>query len=88
MPCRAWLGRCDPAEIYVTGPAPGCRMTTACPQFKRQAIQRVSNGHSVTTVARELGVTPQTLRNWTKQLVAGFDRNQGRLLKENEGFHG
>lgn len=38
-------------------------------EFKQQAVQRISNGHSVTSVARELGVTPQTLRNWTKALA-------------------
>jgi transposase len=38
-------------------------------EFKQQAVQRIGNGHSVTVVARELGVTPQTLRNWAKALA-------------------
>jgi transposase len=50
-------------------------------EFKQHAVQRIGNGHSVTVVARELGVTPQTLRNWTKALAPDeLDALKGKLV--------
>jgi transposase len=40
-------------------------------EFKQQAIQRVKDGYSTAVVARELGVTAQTLRNWIKAAPTG-----------------
>ncbi|MFE7430056.1 transposase, partial [Streptomyces sp. NPDC057545] len=46
-------------------------------EFKRDAIALVdSTGRTVTEVARELGVSPESLRGWYKQAKA--DRGEGR----------
>ncbi|MFI0217672.1 transposase [Streptomyces lydicus] len=46
-------------------------------EFKRDAIALVdSTGRTVTEVARELGVSPESLRNWYRQAKA--DRGEGR----------
>lgn len=45
-------------------------------EFKRDAVALVhSSGRTVTEVARELGVSPEGLRNWVKQ--AKTDRGEG-----------
>ncbi|WP_081236661.1 transposase [Streptomyces viridosporus] len=46
-------------------------------EFKRDAIALVdSTGRTVTEVARELGVSPESLRNWYRQTKV--DRGEGR----------
>lgn len=40
-------------------------------EFKEATVQRGKEGHSVSAVARELGMSMQTLRNWLKALEAG-----------------
>jgi transposase len=40
-------------------------------EFKEAAVQRVKDGHGVSAVARELGMSTQTLRNWLKASEAG-----------------
>jgi transposase len=40
-------------------------------EFKEAAVQRVKDGQSVSAVARELGMSMQTLRNWLKASEAG-----------------
>ena len=46
-------------------------------EFKRDAISLVdSTGRTVTEVARDLGVSPESLRSWYKQAQA--DRCEGR----------
>ncbi|WP_406510540.1 transposase [Streptomyces sp. NBC_00212] len=46
-------------------------------EFKRDAIALVdSTGRTVTEVARDLGVSPESLRSWYKQARA--DRGEGR----------
>ncbi|MFF7234577.1 transposase [Streptomyces sioyaensis] len=46
-------------------------------EFKRDAIALVdSTGRTVTEVARELRVSPESLRNWYRQAKA--DRGEGR----------
>ncbi|MEU2159348.1 transposase, partial [Streptomyces sp. NPDC019396] len=46
-------------------------------EFRRDAIALVdSTGRTVTEVARDLGVSPESLRNWYRQAKA--DRGEGR----------
>ncbi|MEK2479445.1 transposase [Streptomyces noursei] len=46
-------------------------------EFKRDAVALVdSSGRTVTEVARELGVSPESLRSWYRQ--AKIDRGQGQ----------
>ncbi|MFE0174896.1 transposase [Streptomyces sp. NPDC059002] len=46
-------------------------------EFKQDAIALVdSTGRTVTEIARELGVSPESLRGWYKQ--AKTDRGEGR----------
>lgn len=40
-------------------------------EFKTAAVQRVKDGQGMSVVARELGVSEQTLRNWVKAERAG-----------------
>ncbi|AHE37262.1 transposase [Burkholderia pseudomallei] len=40
-------------------------------EFKAAAVQRVKDGQGVGVVARELGVSEQTVRNWVKAEQAG-----------------
>jgi transposase len=40
-------------------------------EFKELAVQRVKEGLAVGTVARDLGLVEQTLRNWVKAADAG-----------------
>ena len=37
------------------------------PDFRREAVQLVRSGTKVSTVAKDLGVNNQTLRNWLRQ---------------------
>ena len=40
-------------------------------EFKELAVKRVKGGQSIGTVARDLGLVEQTLRNWVKASEAG-----------------
>ncbi|WP_088579080.1 IS3 family transposase [Burkholderia ubonensis] len=40
-------------------------------EFKEAAVQRIKDGQGVSAVARELGMSTQTLRNWVKAFEAG-----------------
>lgn len=47
------------------------------PEFRREAVELVrSSGRSIPQVADELGVSPQSLRNWVKQ--GQLDRGERR----------
>lgn len=41
------------------------------PEFRELAVKRVKAGQTAGTVARELGLIEQTLRNWVKAFDAG-----------------
>lgn len=40
-------------------------------EFKAVAVQRVKEGQGLSVVARELGMSEQTLRNWVKAEASG-----------------
>ena len=40
-------------------------------EFKELAVKRVKDGQGIGTVARDLGLVEQTLRNWVKAAKAG-----------------
>ncbi|GMV70151.1 MAG: transposase [Pseudomonadota bacterium] len=40
-------------------------------EFREQAAKRVKGGQSIGVVARGLGISDQTLRNWVKAFEAG-----------------
>jgi transposase len=41
------------------------------PEFRDLAVKRVKAGQSIGAVARELGISDQTLRNWVKAAAVG-----------------
>lgn len=41
------------------------------PEFRMLAVQRVKDGQSISLVARELGISTQTLRTWVKAFDGG-----------------
>ncbi len=41
------------------------------PEFREMAVKRVNEGQSIGAVAKELGLSDQTLRNWVKAAAAG-----------------
>lgn len=41
------------------------------PEFREMAVKRVKEGQSIGTVAKELGLSDQTVRNWVKAADAG-----------------
>lgn len=71
-------------------------MVPSCSQeFRRRAVELLeSSGKSVPVLARELGVSPQTLRNWRSQREVDQGRAEGvssderdelrRLRRENK----
>ena len=40
-------------------------------EFKELAVKRIQDGHSVSKVCKELGLSDQTLRNWIKAATEG-----------------
>ncbi|NKN34230.1 transposase [Marichromatium bheemlicum] len=40
-------------------------------EFKEQAVKRVQSGRSIASVAREMGLVEQTVRNWVRRSEAG-----------------
>jgi len=41
------------------------------PEFREMAVKRVKEGQSIGAVAKELGLSDQTVRNWVKAADAG-----------------
>ena len=56
------------------------------PQFKREAVRlvRSSPGKSVTRIAKELGVSDNSLRNWVKQFEIDQGEREGLTTEERE----
>ena len=56
------------------------------PEFRRQAVELVrSSGSSIPQIADELGVSPQSLRNWVKQAALDSgERRDGLTSDERE----
>jgi transposase len=53
-------------------------------EFRREAVELVRQGRSVADVAESLGVSQQTLRNWTKQVDVEAGRRVGLTSEDRE----
>src|SRR5215210_620242 len=54
-------------------------------EFRREAVELLKrSGKSVPVLARELGVSPQSLRNWTRQIDIDEGRRDGLSSDERE----
>jgi transposase len=64
---------------------PGARPSYP-PQFKREAIRlvRSSPAKSVAQIAKELGVSDNSLRNWVKQFEIDQGEREGLTTEEHE----
>jgi transposase len=55
------------------------------PEFRREAVQLAQNTErSIAQVARDLGVSDQTLRNWIKQADVDAGKREGLTTNERE----
>ena len=55
------------------------------PEFRREAVQITrTSGRSIAQVARDLGVSNQTLRNWIKQADVDAGKREGLTTDERE----
>jgi transposase len=55
------------------------------PEFRREAVQLAqSTERAIAQVARDLGVSDQTLRNWIKQADVDAGRREGLSSEERE----
>ena len=55
------------------------------PEFRREAVQLVrTSDRSIAQVARDLGVSDQTLRNWIKQADVDAGKCEGLTTEERE----
>jgi transposase len=55
------------------------------PEFKAEAVQLVqSSGRSISQIAKDLGVSGNSLRNWVKQAQIDQGERQGLTTEEHE----
>ena len=55
------------------------------PEFRREAIELVrSSGEPIAQIAKDLGCTEQTLRNWVKRAEVDLGRRPGVTSDERE----
>jgi transposase len=54
------------------------------PEFRREALELVRSGRSIRDVAESLGVSVQTLRNWSRQDDVDAGRAEGLTTDERE----
>ena len=55
------------------------------PEFKAEAVQLVqSSGRSISQIAKDLGVSGNSLRNWVKQAQIDQGERQGLTTEERE----
>jgi transposase len=55
------------------------------PEFKAEAVQLVrASGSSIPQIAKELGVSDNSLRNWVKQAEIDQGERQGLTIQEHE----
>jgi transposase len=54
-------------------------------QFRREAVELVKrSGQSIREIAKDLGVTEQSLRNWVKQYEVDVGKRDGLSSEERE----
>jgi transposase len=53
-------------------------------EFRRETVELVRQGRSIADVAKSLGVSQQTLRNWCKQTEVDAGRREGLSGEDKE----
>ena len=54
-------------------------------EFRELAVKRITDGQSVSTVCKELGLSDQTVRNWVKAAAEGrLTGAGGKLVTQEE----
>lgn len=53
-------------------------------EFRREAVELVCQGRSLADVAKSLGVSQQTLRNWNRQVDVEAGRREGLTAEDKE----
>jgi len=53
-------------------------------EFRRETVELVRQGRSISDVAKSLGVSQQTLRNWCKQIEVDAGTREGLSSDEKE----